>query len=78
MTIGIGLLCASGKYILLAADTRASYGTVTSNDQTAKSFDLPANYFGLVAVCAMGGTGYRNTTASVLGGGCSSGYRSGR
>ena len=49
MTIGIGLLCAGGKCILLAADTRASYGTVSSNDQTAKSFDLPSKYFGLVA-----------------------------
>ena len=49
MTICIGLVCASGKYILLAADTRGSYGNVTSNEQMAKTFDLPANYCGLIA-----------------------------
>jgi hypothetical protein len=49
VTVGIGLVCGGGKYILLAADTRASYGTITSNDQSAKSFDLPAKYFGLIA-----------------------------
>jgi hypothetical protein len=46
MTIGIGLLCDGGKRILLAADMRASYGASTSNDQTAKLFDLPSKYCG--------------------------------
>ena len=49
MTIGIGLVCSGGKNILLAADTRASYGVVTSNDQTAKLYDLPSNYCAAVA-----------------------------
>jgi hypothetical protein len=34
---------------LLAADTRGSYGNVTSNDEMGKLFDLPANYFGAIA-----------------------------
>lgn len=49
MTVGIGLVCGSGKYILLGADTRGSYGNVTSNDEMAKMFDLPAYYFGVMA-----------------------------
>ena len=49
MTVCIGLVCNHAKNILIAADTRASYGTVTSNDQAAKLFDLPAKYFGAVA-----------------------------
>jgi hypothetical protein len=49
MTVCLGLVCSGGKQILLAADTRASYGSVTSNDQTAKLFDLPAKYCGAVA-----------------------------
>ena len=49
MTVCIGLVCSSGKRILLSADTRASYGAATSNDQTAKLFDLPAHFCGAVA-----------------------------
>jgi hypothetical protein len=49
MTVCLGLVCSKGKQILLAADTRSSYGTVTSNDQTAKLFDLPSHYCGAVA-----------------------------
>jgi len=49
MTVCIGLLCGSGKYILLGSDTRGSYGNVTSNDEMGKLFDLPANYFGAIA-----------------------------
>jgi 20S proteasome alpha/beta subunit len=49
MTVCIGLVCNSGKRILLAADTRASYGAATSNDQAAKLFDLPAHSCGAVA-----------------------------
>lgn len=49
MTVCIGLVCNHAKNILIAADTRASYGTVTSNDQAAKLFDLPTKYFGAVA-----------------------------
>lgn len=49
MTVCIGLVCGNGRYILLAADTRGSYGNVTSNDEMAKMFDLPANYFGAMA-----------------------------
>src|ERR1700688_3102265 len=49
MTICIGLVCNHAKNILIAADTRASYGTVTSNDQAAKLFDLPGMHFGAVA-----------------------------
>jgi 20S proteasome alpha/beta subunit len=43
MTVCIGLVCDHGKHILLGADMRASYGSATTNDQTAKVFDLPAN-----------------------------------
>ena len=49
MTVGIGLVCCNAKRILLAADTRASYGVVSSNDQTAKLFNLPANYCAAVS-----------------------------
>jgi hypothetical protein len=49
MTVCIGLVCGSGKYILLGADTRGSYGSVTSNDQMSKLFDLPANYCAAMA-----------------------------
>jgi hypothetical protein len=49
MTVCLGLVCSSGKHILLAADTRGSYGSVTSNDQTAKLFHLPVKYCGAVA-----------------------------
>lgn len=49
MTVCIGLVCNGGKNILLAADMRATYGTTTTNDQTAKLFDLPANFCGAVA-----------------------------
>jgi hypothetical protein len=49
MTISIGLVCAGGKYILLAADTRGSYGTVSSNDQMAKIYDLPKKYCAAIA-----------------------------
>jgi hypothetical protein len=49
MTIGIGLLCEDGKQILLSADTRGSYGGVTSNDQTAKLFELPGGFCGSIA-----------------------------
>src|SRR5258708_3456794 len=49
MTVCLGLVCSSGKHILLAADTRGSYGSVTTNDQTAKLFDLPVKYCGAVA-----------------------------
>ena len=44
MTVGIGLVCGGGKYILLGADTRASYDAATSNDQAAKFYELPSNY----------------------------------
>lgn len=53
MTVCIGLVCGNGKHILLAADTRGSYGNVTSNDEMAKLFDLPAGYFG--AISGIGG-----------------------
>jgi hypothetical protein len=49
MTVCIGLICNGGKNILLAADMRAAYGSATTNDQTAKLFDLPANFFGAVS-----------------------------
>ena len=49
MTVCLGLVCSSGKHILLAADTRGTYGSVTSNDTTAKLFDLPAKFCGAVA-----------------------------
>lgn len=49
MTVGIGLLCSNAKKILLAADMRASYGAVTSNDQTAKLTELPKFYSAVFA-----------------------------
>jgi hypothetical protein len=49
MTICLGLVCNHAKNILLAADTRASYGTVTTNDQAAKIYELPAKYSAAVA-----------------------------
>jgi 20S proteasome alpha/beta subunit len=49
MTVCIGLVCEGGKYILLAADTRATYGSASSNDQMSKMFDLPAKYYGAIA-----------------------------
>lgn len=49
MTICIGLVCDHGKHIPLGADTRASYGSATTHDQTAKLFDLPANFSGAIA-----------------------------
>jgi len=52
MTVGIGLLCSDGRdanKILLAADMRASYGTVSSNDQTAKLTELPKFYAAALA-----------------------------
>jgi 20S proteasome alpha/beta subunit len=49
MTIGIGLLCDGGKRILLAADTRASYGQISQHDETGKLFELPFNFCGVIA-----------------------------
>jgi hypothetical protein len=49
MTVCIGLVCNHAKNILLTADMRASYGVVTSHDQTAKLFDLPGFYAGAVS-----------------------------
>jgi hypothetical protein len=44
MTVGIGLVCGGGKYVLLCGDTRASYEEATTNDQAAKFYELPSNY----------------------------------
>jgi hypothetical protein len=49
MTVCLGLVCGGGKYILLSADTRGSYGTASSNEEMAKLFPLPANYCAAVS-----------------------------
>lgn len=58
MTVGIGVLCEGGDCIVLAADTRGSYGDTAhlpTHEQTGKQIDLPFNFFasiaGDVAVC---------------------------
>jgi hypothetical protein len=57
MTVGIGLLCEGGKYILLGSDTRASYGTASRNDEAGKLFDLPHGFYvaisGEISYCEM-------------------------
>jgi 20S proteasome alpha/beta subunit len=49
VTVCIGLVCNTGKHILLTADTRGSYGTVTSNEKMGKLFNLPGNFCGAIA-----------------------------
>jgi len=41
VTIGIGVICESGKYVILASDNRASYGDpLTPNDSSGKQWDF--------------------------------------
>lgn len=49
MTVCIGLVCDGGRHIFLSADTRGSYGTVTSNEQMGKLFELPGHFYGAIA-----------------------------
>lgn len=49
VTIGIGLLCEGGKSILLGADKRGSYGSMTVNDECGKLFELPHGFQGAIS-----------------------------
>jgi hypothetical protein len=64
MTIGIGLLCQSGKCILMGADKRGTYEfQKTANDECGKLFDLPFGFYGAIA----GTIGYCEPVISELG-----------
>ena len=58
MTIGVGLVCAAGKCVILASDMRGSYGdldkdptAVIPNDKTGKQFD----FHPMKLVCSVAG-----------------------
>ena len=45
MTLGIGVICEVGKYVIVASDTRASYGDpdaggISPNDSIGKQWDF--------------------------------------
>jgi hypothetical protein len=55
VTLGIGVICEGGKYVILASDTRASYGNpaaegISPNDRAGKQWDF--HPFKLVASVA--------------------------
>jgi hypothetical protein len=49
VTIAIGLLCEGGKHVLLCSDMLVSYGSVSSNQQGSKIYDLPLGLYAAVA-----------------------------
>ena len=50
MTIGIGVVCDHGDYVVLASDKRASYKNLQPNDEAGKIFDFdPLRLIGTVA-----------------------------
>jgi 20S proteasome alpha/beta subunit len=50
VTIGIGVVCDHGNYVVLASDKRASYKNLQPNDETGKIFDFdPLRLVGTVA-----------------------------
>ena len=70
MTLGIGVVCEAGKYVILASDTRASYGDPASdrrgiapNDRIGKQWDF--HPFKLVASVA-GSLGVAHNVVSQL------------
>ncbi len=50
MTLGIGVVCDNGNYVILASDKRASYKNLRPNDEAGKIFDFdPLRLVGTVA-----------------------------
>jgi 20S proteasome alpha/beta subunit len=50
VTIGIGVVCDHGNYVIVASEKRASYGDLRPNDEAGKIFDFdPLRLVGTVA-----------------------------